>query len=409
MNPSFRRLIVFSDDWGRHPSSCQHLVRHLPTLFDDVTWVNTIGTRLPSLSRDDISKVFGKLKSWWQLRDSQDIADQAKHRPNVLNPRMYPGFRARWQRQWNARWISSAIHECLGPRQPDEQRVALTTIPVTADLLAVEGNSFSTLDVDRWVYYCVDDFGVWPGLDADVMQSLERLQLQRVDRVVAASDALASRLQKIEPASAPFVLTHGIDPDHWSAVPEQRVCPALALLPRPLFMFWGLLDRRLNTEWCQRLCESIDAKRGSFVCLGPQQNIDPVLTQLKSFHTLGPQPYDELPRFAHQADVLVMPYANLPVTQQMQPLKFKEYLASGKPVVATRLPSNAGFSTSCDLVEDVNKFVERCWLRAEFGATVTQLAHRDDALAEETWTHKADLLLGVISEALASKREAVGR
>ena len=30
------------------------------------------------------------------------------------------------------------------------------------------------LPVDRWVYYCVDDFSVWPGLDADVMRTMEQ-------------------------------------------------------------------------------------------------------------------------------------------------------------------------------------------------------------------------------------------
>src|SRR5262245_8337679 len=39
-------LLVFSDDWGRHPSSCQHLIRRLRQDFP-VLWVNTIGTRQP--------------------------------------------------------------------------------------------------------------------------------------------------------------------------------------------------------------------------------------------------------------------------------------------------------------------------------------------------------------------------
>src|SRR5438094_4010940 len=41
-------LLVFADDWGRHPSSCQHLIRHTLGRYD-VYWVNTIGTRTPRL------------------------------------------------------------------------------------------------------------------------------------------------------------------------------------------------------------------------------------------------------------------------------------------------------------------------------------------------------------------------
>ena len=43
------RLVVFADDWGRHPSSCQHLVRQLVDDCD-VVWINTIGTRRPELN-----------------------------------------------------------------------------------------------------------------------------------------------------------------------------------------------------------------------------------------------------------------------------------------------------------------------------------------------------------------------
>jgi hypothetical protein len=56
-------LLVFSDDWGRHPSSCQHLISHLlPTR--QVVWVNTIGTRPPRLDLATVKRGFEKLRQW---------------------------------------------------------------------------------------------------------------------------------------------------------------------------------------------------------------------------------------------------------------------------------------------------------------------------------------------------------
>ena len=40
-------FIVFADDWGRHPSSCQHLFRRLIPRHRTY-WVNTIGLRRPT-------------------------------------------------------------------------------------------------------------------------------------------------------------------------------------------------------------------------------------------------------------------------------------------------------------------------------------------------------------------------
>src|SRR5688572_31412175 len=61
--PSDRCLVVFADDWGRHPSSCQHLVRELLDTCD-VTWINTVGTRGLSFDFELMRRGVQKLKQW---------------------------------------------------------------------------------------------------------------------------------------------------------------------------------------------------------------------------------------------------------------------------------------------------------------------------------------------------------
>ena len=40
------KFLVFSDDWGVHPSSCQHIFRVLAPDHETV-WVNTVGEATP--------------------------------------------------------------------------------------------------------------------------------------------------------------------------------------------------------------------------------------------------------------------------------------------------------------------------------------------------------------------------
>ena len=56
-------LFCFADDWGRHPSSCQHLIKRLMDRYL-VTWVNTIGTRTPRFDLATIRRGVGKVKQW---------------------------------------------------------------------------------------------------------------------------------------------------------------------------------------------------------------------------------------------------------------------------------------------------------------------------------------------------------
>jgi hypothetical protein len=44
--------LVFGDDWGRHPSTTQHLARHLGE-HSRVIWIDSIGMRSPTLSAAD--------------------------------------------------------------------------------------------------------------------------------------------------------------------------------------------------------------------------------------------------------------------------------------------------------------------------------------------------------------------
>ena len=56
-------LLVFADDWGRHPSSCQHLIRRLRDDFR-VLWVNSIGTRRVRADSLTFRRGLEKLRNW---------------------------------------------------------------------------------------------------------------------------------------------------------------------------------------------------------------------------------------------------------------------------------------------------------------------------------------------------------
>ena len=400
-SPHVTRLVVFSDDWGRHPSSCQHLVRHLLPRYKTL-WVNTIGMRPPRLSREDLGKAWDKFRSWFRgwSSDQRDIPALPENL-FVINPFMWPGFRSAWQMSFNAARVSRAVNSTLGARQSNEYRIAVTTLPITADLVG-------RIDIDRWVYYCVDDFSVWPGLDGQVLETMEARLAQRVDHAIAASQTLGDRLERLGRSSQ--LLTHGIDLEHWSAAqpatpPEtehkplenrtERSCLWWETLSRPIILFWGLIDERLDANWCRTLAASLrvgtagmNHRDGTLVLVGPTQSPHPGLQTIKHLVMPGPTAYEDLPRVAAASDVLIMPYVDKPVTRAMQPLKFKEYLATGKPVVVRDLPATQPWSDAADVVSDVNRFVEIVLFRAQQGVPRRQVEARR-RLNLETWERKA--------------------
>jgi hypothetical protein len=203
------------------------------------------------------------------------------------------------------------------------------------------------------------------------------------DVVVAASEALRDRLAAM--GREAYVLTHGVDVPHWSGGGAGPI-PELDGLERPLVVFWGVIDRRLDVRFLERL--AADLEGGTIVLAGPEQDPDPRLRQIGRLARVGPIPFDRLPRLAREASVLIMPYADLPVTRAMQPLKLKEYLATGRPAVVADLPATRPWSDCLDLASTPESFSLAVRARIAAGLPGCQAAARV-RLGEEAWAAKA--------------------
>src|SRR4051794_39255387 len=77
-------LLIFADDWGRHPSSCQHLARHLLSRHR-IAWVNTIGTRTPRFDWATLRRGLEKVGQWTR---SATTSAALPNNLRVLNPRL---------------------------------------------------------------------------------------------------------------------------------------------------------------------------------------------------------------------------------------------------------------------------------------------------------------------------------
>ena len=376
-------LLVFSDDWGRHPSSCQHLIRHLLARFPTF-WINTIGMRKPSLDVATVTRAIEKFRHW--TRGSSGLQESQHENLSVYNPWMWPAFSGHISRTLNRCLLSSQLRRWLSHHQGE--LVAVSTVPIVADLIG-------RLPVDRWVYYCVDDFSEWPGLDQKAMGQLEKAVIEKSDCLISAGESLQRRLR--ESGKTVHLLTHGVDLEHWN---RPEIEPPDSGFPweafeRPLVVFWGVVDQRMDPEFLCRLDNDLD--QGTILLVGPQADPHPAVLQLPHVRLLPPVSYQDLPALGNHADVLVMPYADLPVTRAMQPLKLLEYLANQKPVVARDLPATRPWSDCLDLVTNPVQFSRRVRYSIAHGLADThRLARR--RVRDESWSAKAQELNRLLLE-----------
>ena len=318
-NPDF---LVFSDDWGEHPSSCQHIFKHIAK-DHRVLWVNTIGMRNPTLSWTDARKAFLKVSKMFGKK-LEPVPAGGNQNITVCQPFMLPGNRSRAVRAFNAQSVTrkvSAIMSSLGMRDP----ICVTTVPNASEYTRL-------LNGRKVIYYCVDDFSLWPGLDAELVGEMESRLMARADRLVAVSSALFERIRTSgKPA---YLLTHGVDIKLFSK-PAAREHPVFIEIPKPRVGFFGLIDGRMDWDVVIPLARRMPDV--AFVFAGPVDASAGELPSLKNLHFVGILSYYSLPEFIRGVSALILPYKVNSLSNALSPLKLKEYIATGKPVICATI------------------------------------------------------------------------
>jgi glycosyltransferase involved in cell wall biosynthesis len=316
-----RDMLCFSHDWSGDPLSKTHLMR-LMARDNRVLWVNSIGYRTPAASRADLSRAF------WKLAAAASPLREVEPNIFTLNPLAVPAYgnpRVRAFNRWFLRWqVKRAMR-----RLQFEHAINWVFNPA-ASVIAGE------LGEETVIYYCVDEYTAFTGVDSNALADLERRLMRRSDLVIVSSDHLYQSKAPFNPRTA--IVRHGVDYEHFRrALDAETVVPEeIAGLPRPVIGFFGLIADWVDVELMASVAERFPT--GSLVALGKVTTDVSALERLPNVHLLGRKAYGALPAYCKGFDVALMPFRINELTLNANPLKAREYLAAGLQVVSTAIP-----------------------------------------------------------------------
>jgi glycosyltransferase involved in cell wall biosynthesis len=221
---------------------------------------------------------------------------------------------------------------------------------------------------------------------------LEERLLRGVDLLVCSSPELASL--KTRQGLRTEVLPHGVDIEHFARAgrPDLQTVPLLDGVRRPAIGYFGLFG-----EWVdlQLLLEAVRRHpEWTFVFMGTVVVDVTSLAACPNVLFTGPVPYEHLPDHVGYLDALILPYVTVGRGHSITPLKLREYIATGKPVVATAIPECRLYDTVISVVASPEEFsgaLERAVAEGDARAEV-----RRNAVREDGWDSRAELLSGFI-------------
>jgi glycosyltransferase involved in cell wall biosynthesis len=156
-------------------------------------------------------------------------------------------------------------------------------------------------------------------------------------------------------------------------------------LPRPLIGFYGTLQ-----DWVDLDLIAYVARRHpewSFVLIGKPLTDLSRLDGLSNVHVLGRRAHEDLPRYCKAFSVGIIPYVTNERISHVNPIKLREYLCAGLPVVSVAIPEVEHFSNHCAVARDYDEF--NAAIEAAIKNDTTQLRQlRSASMRSETWEQR---------------------
>lgn len=191
----------------------------------------------------------------------------------------------------------------------------------------------SLLEPSVYLYYCRDylrGFDYWKK-HGDV---LEPELIKKADAAIANSLYLKDYCEEFNSNS--FYVGQGCNLNLFDANKKYALPSEMSIISTPVVGYVGALtSQRLDISIIELIAKS--SPHWSVVLVGPEDEEfrESSLHQMQNVHFAGRKPLDQLPAFVNSFDVCINPQLVNPVTIGNYPLKVDEYLAMGKPVVAT--------------------------------------------------------------------------
>lgn len=250
------------------------------------------------------------------------------------------------------------------------------------------------------VYDCVDDHGVQAGVDRNPqrVQEEEAAIIKRAKLVLTTSRRLFE-LKRNQHPNVHLLLNAG---DVTAFLASVAVAPVIAALPKPVIGTVGALDgykidfelllhvARRRTDWHFALVGEPILDRGNVLL--------EELQALPNVHLLGSVDHRAVPSYVHGFDVSIIPYRSNAYNAASFPLKFWEFMATGKPVVVTGVPELKEYQSLIGYAESAEDFERKIEVALTGGNEQTE--QRRALAREHTWEQRAQQAIILLEKVL---------
>ena len=380
-------IVHFGNDWRAENRTSSHhiaetLSKHLPVLY-----VSTPGFRTPTVSSRDFSRIYHKLREAPRLPERVGENIWAMTMPQ-LPFRGVPGVV-----RFNQMAGRALLRRAMG-------HLGFTKL-ISIFFVPHPGHFARTLGEDLSVYYCIDEYAQLPWADKAAVERHDRDLMANSDVVFLCSKKLLEERSSIRKDL--IYSPHGVDAQLFGqAMNEDVEVPGpLRGIGAPVIGYFGSISSWIDIDLVARAAR--ERPNWHFVLLGMVSTDVTALRALQNVMMPGPVAYLALPQWARAFDVCIAPYLPNQQVLNANPLKIREYLATGRPVVSIWLPEGEPFADVVRFVRDRDRFVAAIEDALAEGTEANQ-ERRVAAVRDSTWDARGESVFHTLEDAMRAKR-----
>lgn len=215
------------------------------------------------------------------------------------------------------------------------------------DIYAIEILDY--LSDNKMIYDCCDEVAEFSSAYVDLARGNEDKLIKRASIVFTSAQNLYDRIKKQNKST--FLVRNGAEFEHFYSDKEDHKNKA----KNKIVGFVGAISDWVNIEMIAAAAKALP--NVDFHMVGPISTDVSSLKKMENVKFFGKQAYENLPEFYHSFTVGIIPFRINKLTLGVNPIKFYEYCAAGKPVVATSLPELKQYEPNIYCIETAEEFV----------------------------------------------------
>jgi teichuronic acid biosynthesis glycosyltransferase TuaH len=223
-------------------------------------------------------------------------------------------------------------------------------------------------------------------------QRLEKKMIKKSDIVVANSAYLANYARQWNNNS--YDIGQGCDFNGY-LLEDFPMPDDMANIPRPIVGYCGAISAmRLDADIIEHLAKSVPGC--SIVLVGPEDDFfeKSEMKRMDNIYFLGSKNPESVPTYIYHFDICINPQLVNPLTIGNYPRKIDEYLAMGKPVLATSTEAMKMFEQHVFLCSTKNDYVDKinAVLADKNSFSKEEKKRRTDFALSHTWENSIGVM-----------------